>query len=130
MNDTEKRQRERLQKIINGDIPEMDISIRYENESVSGQQDKKGAQNMTHEQIQEWTQKKDQAAFEVAKMAAGLKGVTFAGALDILERAKKQIEREMRRQAAVAPKEAVDEWGEPLKIEKSDAGTPDISKND
>lgn len=85
---------------------------------------------MTHEQIQEWTQKKDQAAFEVARMAVGIKGVTFAGALDILERAKKQIEREMRRQAAVAPKEAVDEWGEPLKIEKSDEGTPDISKND
>lgn len=66
---------------------------------------------MTHEQIQEWTQKKDQAAFEVARMAVGIKGVTFAGALDILEHAKKQIEREMRRQAAVAPKEAVDEWG-------------------
>ena len=85
---------------------------------------------MTHEQIQEWTQKKDQAAFEVARMAAGIKGVTFAGALDILERAKKQIEREMRRQAAVAPKEAVDEWGDPLKIAMSDEGTPDISKND
>lgn len=82
---------------------------------------------MTHEQIQEWTQKKDQAAFEVARMAVGIKGVTFAGALDILERAKKQIEREMRRQAAVAPKEAVDEWGgDPLKIEMSDEGTPDI----
>ncbi|MEY8282232.1 hypothetical protein AALA13_00150 [Lachnospiraceae bacterium 50-23] len=52
---------------------------------------------MTHEQIQKWTQKKDQAAFEVARMAAGIKGVTFAGALDILERAKKQIERGFRK---------------------------------
>ena len=38
-------------------------------------------------------------------MASGIKGITFAVALDILERAKKQIEREMRRQAAVAPKD-------------------------
>ena len=54
MNDTEKRQRERLQKIINGDIPEMDISIRYENESVSGQQTPMCPQDVFRNAVQTW----------------------------------------------------------------------------
>ena len=54
MNDTEKRQRERLQKIINGDIPEMDISIRYENESVSGKQTPPCPQDVFRNAVQTW----------------------------------------------------------------------------
>ncbi len=54
MNDTEKRQRERLQKIINGDIPEIDISIRYENESVSGQQTPPCPQDVFRNAVQTW----------------------------------------------------------------------------
>lgn len=54
MNDTEKSQRERLQKIINGNIPEMDISISFENESVSGKQTPPCPQDVFRNAVQKW----------------------------------------------------------------------------
>lgn len=54
MTATEKKQRECLQKIINGDIPEMDISIRYETESVSGQQTPTCPQDVFRNAVQTW----------------------------------------------------------------------------
>ena len=74
MNDTEKRQRERLQKIINGDIPEIDISIRYENESVSGQQTPPCPQDVFRNAVQTWG-KEAQTDMMIEEMAELTKAI-------------------------------------------------------
>lgn len=71
MRDTEKKQRERLQKIINGDIPEVDVSIRYENESVSRQQT---PQDVFRNAVQTWG-KEAQTDMMIEEMAELTKAI-------------------------------------------------------
>ena len=74
MTATEKKQRERLQKIINGDIPEMDISIRYETESVSGQQTPTCPQDVFRNAVQTWG-KEAQTDMMIEEMAELTKAI-------------------------------------------------------
>ena len=74
MTATEKKQRECLQKIINGDIPEMDISIRYETESVSGQQTPTCPQDVFRNAVQTWG-KEAQTDMMIEEMAELTKAI-------------------------------------------------------
>ncbi|WP_251208158.1 nucleoside triphosphate pyrophosphohydrolase family protein [Acetatifactor aquisgranensis] len=97
MTATEKKQRECLQKIINGDIPEMDISIRYETESVSGQQTPTCPQDVFRNAVQTWG-KEAQTDMMIEEMAdvrimLAQMEIIFQNAGEVEQRFREKISR-------------------------------------
>ena len=115
MNKAEKEQGERLRKIINGDIPEMDISFSYEAE---------GAQNMTEKsEAQKAEDRRDIKAFEIAKAICNTSS-TFGEALYITEKAANIIKRQRDKQKPSAGEYPVDRYGQ--RVETPDAGVSGV----
>ena len=108
MSDTEKKQRERLQGIINGNIPKMDISIRYEKSEA-----------------QKAEERRDIKAFEIAKAICEASS-TFGEALYITEKAANIIKLQRDRQKPSAGEYPVDRFGK--RVETPDAGASNIEK--
>lgn len=68
-------------------------------------------------QIEKWVKKKAILAHKIAEQVAAVEGITYQGAFEILDLAKRNLERGMKEQSAKAPAEIRDEVGRVFKDE-------------